>query len=46
MPTMKESLWYDELNTCDYFKIKGLYFYLLVILQIFFIKLVNEHNVL
>ena len=41
-PTRKECLCYHELNTCEYFKIKKLYIYLLTILEIFFIKLIND----
>ena len=44
MLTMKECLCYHELNSCNYFKIKGLYIYLLTNLHIFFIKLINEQT--
>ena len=37
--TTKECLCYHELNTCEHFKIRRLYIYLLTILQIFFIQL-------
>ena len=46
MPTKNECLCCHELDACDYFKIKGLYIYLVTILQIFFIKLINEHVVI
>ena len=46
IPKTKECLCCHELDACNYFKIKGLYIYLLTILQIFFIKLINEHIVL
>ena len=42
-PATKKCLCYDELNTCKYFKIRRLYIYLLTTLQIFSIKLINEH---
>ena len=46
MSATKECLCYHELNECEYFKIKTLYIYLLTVLQIFFIKLINEHAAL
>ena len=45
-PTKKECLCCHELDACDYFKIKDLYIYLVTILQIFFIKPINEHVVM
>ena len=42
--TTKECLCYHELNMCKYFKIRKSYIDLLMILQIFFIKL-NEHAI-
>ena len=44
--TTKECLCYHELNTCEYFKVKRLYAYLLPILQISLIKLINKHAII
>ena len=45
MPATNECVCYNELNACEYFKIKRC-IYLLTILQILFIKLINEHTVI